>query len=179
MNRVFDASALVAFLRKEAGGQEVADILSDRENDCFCHYLNAVEAYSRILRSHGEEAAETAMLILYELGVEIRPDNDEAITKQAANWSSLFQMSLADGFGLALSQRLSADFISNDRHELEIIQRQGLHTITLVRTSAAVRTEEYKITQRAEDAINRLKQLEESGDTVEDWRARLKGALDQ
>jgi PIN domain nuclease of toxin-antitoxin system len=173
MNRVFDASALVTFLRGETGCEVVAEILGDPDSICFTHYFNLVEVYARIARTDGEASAEAAIQELIDLGISIVPDIDETISKQAANWTCLFQMSLADGFGLALSQRLSADFVSCDTHELEVISQSGLQQITFVRPPNLAKSYEDRELARAVGAISRLRQMEKTGATGTDWRAAI------
>jgi len=45
MNSVLDACAIIAYLRKEGGGEVVNNLLTDQNTQCFAHSLNICEVY--------------------------------------------------------------------------------------------------------------------------------------
>ena len=181
MNRVFDASALLTYLRGEDGCTDVAAILLDSNNHCFCHYLNALEVYQRYAREKSADAqlkAEKAISTIVDLGVQIEADFEENLRDHARELSCSHHMSIADSFGLAYSHKKSADFVTRDWHELEAVAIAGVCNITLIGPCPPPKDQEERETQRAKGAIDRLGRLEKLGMTKRDWRTVLREALD-
>lgn len=73
---VLDASAIVAYLRKEPGAQVVNDVIVDARNQCYAHALNLCEVYYEAIKRGGLIMAEQSMKDLFALGVVERNDFD-------------------------------------------------------------------------------------------------------
>jgi PIN domain nuclease of toxin-antitoxin system len=107
--RVFDASALLAFLRGESGGSVVHEYL--REAGCFSA-ANWAEVAQKLPQLGISWAQGRGALLSFDLTVEpVTIDDAEAA---AALWSKGSGLSLADRLCLALGNRLGADIITCD-----------------------------------------------------------------
>src|SRR5437660_12866123 len=113
MKYVLDACALIAYLRKEAGGEIVRDLLLESKNKCSIHSLNLCEVYYDFERYAGLSVADEAVEIVSELGIDIIQDMDEPLWKQAGHIkATIKRISLADTFAIALSLRLKASLVT-------------------------------------------------------------------
>jgi PIN domain nuclease of toxin-antitoxin system len=132
MTGVFDASALIAFLRDEPGAEVVQNLLSLSSR--HLHALNLCEVYYDFWRAADKTAAESAIKDLIVLGVEERNDMDSEFWRKVGELKAIYRkVSLADCCGLALANRLGATFVSADRHELEPLLAAGICRIELIR----------------------------------------------
>lgn len=133
MSVVFDASALIAFLRDEPGAGAVQNRLSGRQ-ECHVHALNLCEVYYDVWRASTQEAAESAIDDRIALGIEERNDIDSGFWREVGCLKAIYRrVSLADCCSLALSKRLGATLISADRHEFGPLLAAGICQIELIR----------------------------------------------
>ena len=122
MRTVFDASALIAYLRDELGAEVVQNLLSLQPR--FVHALNLCEVYYDFWRAATQIAAESAITDLLTLGIEERNDMDPEFWRKVGEIKAIYRrVSLADCCALALANRLSATLVSADRHEFEPLSR--------------------------------------------------------
>ena len=134
MNRVMDASALIAYLRGEQGADEVEAVLLDDNSDCYVHVLNLCEVYYDFHREEGMDGAERALDILTSTGLGARGDLGGETWKQAAVYKAeLRRVSLADCFCLSLANRLGAEVVTADRHEFEAVTQLAICPIRFIR----------------------------------------------
>ncbi len=70
---VLDASAMIAFLRNERGGDVVETFLTDGIDTCVAHAINLCEVYYDFFRSADEATATAAITDLEDLGVIDQP----------------------------------------------------------------------------------------------------------
>jgi hypothetical protein len=68
MNVVFDASAIIAFLRGEPGADAVEHYFGLETHILYVHALNLCEVYYDFLRAAGEASAESAVQDILLLG---------------------------------------------------------------------------------------------------------------
>ena len=61
MNHAFDACAMIAYLRGEAGGTVVDSFLTTPKDRCYAHTINLLEVYYDFIRKHSEPAARQAL----------------------------------------------------------------------------------------------------------------------
>ena len=66
---VIDASAMIAYLRAEPGGQVVRDLLQDTAHQCLAHAINFCEVYYDFYRADGEQLAGAAVRDLWRAGI--------------------------------------------------------------------------------------------------------------
>jgi len=131
---VLDASAMIAYLRDEAGAGVVAEALLDSESRCYAHALNLCEVFYDFHRASGEADALQAIADLREVGV-LEDSNVAAAVWQAAGTlkANLRRVSLADCFALELAERLRATILTADHHEFDALAVQTGYRITFIR----------------------------------------------
>jgi PIN domain nuclease of toxin-antitoxin system len=131
---VLDACALIAYFRKERGGELVQELLLDSSSHFYIHALNLCEVYYDFVRSDGEETANRLVQVLIEIGIIVQEDIDPAIWKIAGKYkASLKKISLADAFAIALSNRFDAKLVTSDHSEFDKVAEQGLCDVLFIR----------------------------------------------
>ncbi|MEO7373430.1 MAG: type II toxin-antitoxin system VapC family toxin [Terrimesophilobacter sp.] len=100
---VFDASALLAYLRGEAGSEVVRPEL---ERGGVCGAANWSEVAQKVRASGADWELARSLLLSFDLAIEpvLVPDAEDA----AAMWQRGSGLSLADRLCLALAERLGA-----------------------------------------------------------------------
>ena len=109
MNRVLDASAILAFLQGETGADLVETQL---ESGVRCGAANWSEIAQKVRAADGDWDLARALLLSYELDVEpvIADDAEWA----ALRWRRGEGLSLPDRLCLALAERINADAFTAD-----------------------------------------------------------------
>lgn len=130
---VFDASALVALLRSEAGASVVRDALRDNPGSCFVHALNLCEIYYGYYRTSGQTTAELAIRLLLNMGLKVREDMDMAFWKDVGTLKATNHVSVADACCLALGRRLNAQIYTADHHEFDALLGKKICLLTFIR----------------------------------------------
>lgn len=131
---VLDAGPIIDLLRGSPDSVFVRDCLSKIENRVFVHSLNWMEVFYDVSREIDVVAAQGALQQLAADGL-IRSDLlDHDFCEDAAQLKADWRkVSLADCCGLALARRLGAQFITTDRHELQILADQIIADIYFTR----------------------------------------------
>src|SRR5438045_2398583 len=103
---VKDASALIAYVRNEPGGQDVEELLLDSSNTCYVHAINLCEVYYDHLKvalrgpiplATAIATASAEITDLQSAGLIRRDDIDEAFWMEAGTYKAQFQSaSIAD-----------------------------------------------------------------------------------
>ena len=134
MNVVLDASAMIAFLRDEAGAESVMNYIRLAERHAFAHALNLCEVYYDFSRATGANTAHDAINDLLALGIternDLQPDFWRAMGGLKANHK---RVSLADCAALALAVKLDAVLLTADRHELEPLSALSICELKFIR----------------------------------------------
>lgn len=135
---VFDASALIAYLRRETGGDMVRDLLDEADVEKVAHAVNLCEVFSKLSLLSDEPTAFAALADLRTLGIVERNDMDALLWQDAGRLVARQRkaghgLSLGDSFGLALARRLGADFVTSDRAEFKPVADAGLANVTFIR----------------------------------------------
>lgn len=119
---VFDASALIAILRNEPGGAHAAAIIDDPKSTCYVHAINLCEIFYGIRREKGEQYAQVRLSEIRDTALSTREDFDDAFWQEAGRLKSDYKrVSLADCFCAALANRLGAEVVTSDHHEMEAL----------------------------------------------------------
>ncbi|MCB1006820.1 MAG: type II toxin-antitoxin system VapC family toxin [Acidimicrobiales bacterium] len=109
MSAVLDASALLAFVQDEPGGDVVEDALVEGAR---CGAANWSEVAQRVLAAGRDWELVRALLASYDLVVE--PVSAEDGEWAALRWRRGEGLSLADRLCLALGEREDADVLTAD-----------------------------------------------------------------
>lgn len=134
MNLVFDSSALIAYLHDEDGADVTEELLLDRGNACFVHSVNLCEVYYEARRRGGEETAQATLIVLRRAGLVPREDLDEDLWQRAGQIKADYRrVSLADCFCVTLANRLGAEVVAGDRHELSALANAGMCKVRFIR----------------------------------------------
>ncbi|MFI5264936.1 MAG: type II toxin-antitoxin system VapC family toxin [Candidatus Kapaibacterium sp.] len=134
MNYVLDACALIAYLRKEDGGDVVRDILLDSKKKCFIHALNLCEVYYDFARVASAEIADEMTQVTIEIGIQIIHDLDEDLWKNAGILkATIKRISLADTFAVSLAQRLNAFLVTSDHAEFNKVAKEKICKVLFIR----------------------------------------------
>jgi len=122
---VLDACAMLAFLKKEKGGEIVKKIISSN-NEVLLHIVNLLEVYYDLLREFGEEKADAICEEILNLPIKIIYNTDLFLIKTAGYFKVNYRISLGDSFVLATAKLNSATIVTSDRHEFSIIEEKEL-----------------------------------------------------
>jgi len=118
---VLDACALLAFLKKEEGGEVVKKIISS-DYEVLLHNVNLLEVYYDLLRELGKEKSDAICEEILNLPIKIIYDTDLFLIKTAGYFKVNYRISLGDSFVLATAKLNSAIIVTSDRHELSIVE---------------------------------------------------------
>lgn len=130
---VFDAGALIALINLEPGAVVTRRLLRHHKGGCCIHAVNLLEIYYGFERMKDAAYAERILDLLAKAGVATRGDFDRDFLKDASHLKTLYKMSLADTFAVALARRLGVELISTDHHELDALAVAGVCRITFIR----------------------------------------------
>ena len=81
---VFDASAMIAYLRDENGAAFVENLLDDADVGKVAHFINLAEVFIGFAKSDDEPTAHNALAILRDAGIVERNDADTSLWHDAA-----------------------------------------------------------------------------------------------
>ena len=130
---VLDASAMIALLANEIGGQYVTTYI-EAGHPIFAHALNLCEVYYHFYRANGETTADDAIADLSDLRVGERNDMQSDFWRTMSTLKALHKrVSLADCAALVLARKLDALLLTADRHELERIEELSICRIKFIR----------------------------------------------
>jgi PIN domain nuclease of toxin-antitoxin system len=110
MSVVLDASALLAMLQREAGGTDVADVLTES----FISTVNWTEVVQKSLQNGMNMSG--VRTDLEEVGLQIVVFNADDAEVAAHLWQTGSGLSLADRACLALGIKLGAPVLTADRY---------------------------------------------------------------
>jgi PIN domain nuclease of toxin-antitoxin system len=126
---IFDASALLALIKKERGYEEVKErlLLAKNENDSvFIHQINFIEVTYHCLRKFGE--LKTGKLIAEftppEFGIVNYMDTDLAL--YTASLKANYGLSFGDASGLAFTRIMDGVFWTKDKALAPVAEKEGI-----------------------------------------------------
>jgi PIN domain nuclease of toxin-antitoxin system len=120
---VLDACALLAFLKKEEGGDVVKNII-DEENEILLHAVNLLEVHYDMVRTLGDDKANNVLNGIMKLPIKIISSTDLALIKIASYFKVNYRVSLGDSFVLASAKLNSASVVTSDRHEFGVVENK-------------------------------------------------------
>src|SRR5688572_26930768 len=124
---------MIAYLNDERGGALVENLLDDPRHSCYAHSINLCEVYYDFIRRADLVTAEQAINDLFADGVIERADLDPELWRVAGQLKAGRRLSLADAVGVALSQRLGAEFVTADHHEFDALASASVCPILFIR----------------------------------------------
>ena len=131
---ILDASAMIAYLRAEPGGDVVRVVLKDPAHQCLAHAINLCEVYYDFYRAEGQTVAGAALRDLEAAGVARREDISPSFCQAAgALKAARRRISLADCFGVTLAKTVSGTLLSADHHEFDSLAASGECTVAFIR----------------------------------------------
>lgn len=130
---MFDACAMIAYLRGEEGADVIEAHLKGTE-ECVAHSVNLCEVYYDFVRAGGEKTAKSAIRDLEDEGLSARADLDPAFWQEVGRLKgTLGRISLADCFAVALTNRIGARVATTDHHEFDRIANEGICRVEFIR----------------------------------------------
>ncbi len=117
MKRVLDASALLAYLRREPGYGEVVkalDLAYTEDDTLLISAVNWGEVSYVMERDMGAEKARLILQATASFPIDIVPADKES-SESAAEFKSSGKLAYADGFAAALAQFSGGELLTADR----------------------------------------------------------------
>ena len=122
---VMDACALIAFLRKETGWENVKTILLCAFNNTaviYMHEFNLLEVYYDMYRTINKEKADEEIKMIRHLPMIFNSILSDDIFKEAGRFKASYKISLADAVALAQASVTEATLLTCDHHEFDVIE---------------------------------------------------------
>jgi PIN domain nuclease of toxin-antitoxin system len=133
VNAVLDASALVAYIDAEPGGDVVADLLMDPNVTCYAHAFNLCEVYYNVVRNKDRATAQQTIADLRSDGVVFRRDLSLPFWQAVGDLKATGGISLPDCVCVILAQYLGAEAVTADHGEFDKIVPMGFCSIRFIR----------------------------------------------
>ena len=122
---VIDACALIAYFRKEEGGEKLRQIFKEDGNICYMHAVNIGEVYYDSLRYSDKEYAQQLLKDVKGLPIRIVWNLDENFIELLGEYKTTFSISYADAFVLVLAKRENATIVTTYYHEFLPVEEKG------------------------------------------------------
>lgn len=129
MKRVLDSYALMAFLEKEPGYEQVESFFTyavEHDTNLLMSVVNFGEVYYIVLRECGQQKLNEVMRAIESLPIDILPV-DRALTQETANFKAHKKMSYADCFAAALAKTYKATLVTGDKEFKEVESLINIH----------------------------------------------------
>jgi ribonuclease VapC len=123
--KVLDSFALIAYFRDESGAEEVEQLLvsaSKRDSPLHMTDVNYAEVKYSIVKKNGAAAWAEAAKVLDGLPIDFH-STTRALADSAADFKTLFKLSLADAFAAALTKEKKAELVTGDP-EFRLLERE-------------------------------------------------------
>lgn len=112
-----DSYALIAYLEREEGYEEVAKLFEEsalKDREVFVCIINWGEVIYHAWRAGGESTAQRAEETMAALPIQLVEANKE-LTLQAARFKAFCKMSYADCFATALAAKKRCELVTGDK----------------------------------------------------------------
>jgi len=124
---------MLAYLRAEPGGSNVAAILGDPMAHSYAHTINLIEVYYDFIRRSSVNDAQRALAALRADGVVERRDMSRQFAERVGQLKARGKISLADCFCIVLAQEISGQVVTSDHHEFDPLVPLGIVPIYFIR----------------------------------------------
>jgi predicted nucleic acid-binding protein len=125
MNYIFDACALLTYLKNEDGADIVDKLLAQVENGeatGFCSIINLLEVYYDRLKTQNMDETQKFLDFLEAAPIEILWSVSAPVFREAGRLKASYKISLADSILLATGLCTNAAVITSDHHEMDVIE---------------------------------------------------------
>lgn len=115
--KVLDAFAVLAFFYNEPGADIVQNLMEnagESKVDLLIPVINAGEVWYRISRGNSPELADRSLQELQAIGIEL-VEADWSLTRQAAAFKAMGNISYADCFAAALAKLRNCPVVTGDK----------------------------------------------------------------
>jgi len=122
-----DACALIAFLLKEEGFENVKKIIIDADDEKIVlkmNQINLLEVYSHLYGNYGREAANNALEKIKLLPIQIINKLDEKVFRLAGRLKPQYTLSLGDSVVTAECLNNNDTLITGDHKDFEPIKKK-------------------------------------------------------
>ena len=122
---VFDASAIITFLRNRPGAEKVEALLNGAtkgERELYLSVVNWGEIYYTIWRANGEKAAQQVAFEIAQMPIRI-VDVGIELTKIASHFRAESKLPYADCFVAAIAKLMNAEVVTADQDFLMVNQQ--------------------------------------------------------
>jgi predicted nucleic acid-binding protein len=129
---VLDSYALITYLQRQAGYEEVAKLFqecTEKDREVFLCVVNWGEVIYHALRTGGEQRAQLAEDAMRAIPVTIVEANKD-ITLQAAKFKAVHKMSYADCFAAALAMNKKCELVTGNKEFKHVEKEIKIHWIT-------------------------------------------------
>ncbi len=133
MIHILDASAMLAYLKSEPGGDVVNALLQNPAESCYAHIINLCEVYYDFIRQSDEKMAREVIKDLFSDGIIERKDTSRRFWFRVGQLKARGRISLADCFCIALAQELSGQVVTSDHKEFDPLVPLDLCPIRFIR----------------------------------------------
>ncbi|MDR1175297.1 MAG: type II toxin-antitoxin system VapC family toxin [Treponema sp.] len=126
-NHVLDACALLTFLNDEEGVEIMAEIFQKAEDGQIAVYMsiiNLLEVYYDRLRTSKNDRIDEFLEFIRVAPITVINSISDFVYHEAARLKAFNAISLADAIGVATAKEISAQFVTSDHSELEIVEQQ-------------------------------------------------------
>ena len=125
---VLDSYALISYLEREKGYQEVAKIFDEcvaKNREAFLCVVNWGEVIYHGFRAGGEKTARLAEDAMIALPVQLvgLDETKRELTREAAQLKAVHKMSYADCFAAALAMKKKCELITGDKEFKQVEDR--------------------------------------------------------
>lgn len=128
---VFDSYAVISYLQKQPGYEEVAKLFEEsaaKDRELFMCVVNWGEVIYHALRTGAEQRAALAENLMNALPIIIIEANKD-LTYQAARLKAVHKMSYADCFAAALAMKKKCELLTGDKEFKQVEKEIKIHWI--------------------------------------------------
>lgn len=133
---VLDSSALLAYLNREDGWEQVRALLEKalhEEVEVLLHHIHLGEIYYAFYRKAGAPRAEEVLGDVRQLGIRLQDRIPLRLLREAGRIKASYKLSYADAFAVSLARLRQARLVSCDRRELKPLEAAGEVMVLWVR----------------------------------------------
>ena len=126
---ILDASAILAFIKKEQGGEKVQKLIEGKQRDglaIFIHSINYIELICKCAQIYDAITTKHIIADLQSPWLGIMNYMDTDLTMYAAHLKTNYQLSLGDATGLAYTKIMKGHFWTADKALLAIAQKEKI-----------------------------------------------------